>query len=77
MWKSKKSKEQFAFNAEKVFLAAGQPLESVFNYFQTTPMGLTSEEVEKDNPFSGRTRLYMKKGKSRSLCLPRPSLTLS
>ena len=31
MWKNKKSKTQFAFNAEKVFLAADQPLGSVFS----------------------------------------------
>lgn len=34
MWKDKKRKTQFAFNAEKVFLAAAQPLDAVFSYFQ-------------------------------------------
>ena len=63
MWKSKKSKEQFAFNAEKVFLAAGQPLESVFNYFQTTPMGLTSEEVEKRQSLFGKNEVVHEKRK--------------
>lgn len=63
MWKSKKSKEQFAFNAEKVFLAAGQSLESVFNYFQTTPMGLTSEEVEKRQSLFGKNEVVHEKRK--------------
>lgn len=63
MWKSKKSKEQFAFNAEKVFLAAGQPLESVFNYFQTTPMGLTSEEVEERQSLFGKNEVVHEKRK--------------
>lgn len=63
MWKRKKSKEQFAFNAEKVFLAAGQPLESVFNYFQTTPMGLTSEEVEKRQSLFGKNEVVHEKRK--------------
>ncbi len=55
MWKKKKRKEQFAFNAEKVFLAATQPLGSVFSYFQTSRIGLTADEVEhekKKNPLS-------------------------
>ena len=55
MWKSKKSKEQF--------LAAGQPLESVFNYFQTTPMGLTSEEVEKRQSLFGKNEVVHEKRK--------------
>lgn len=63
MWKRKKSKEQFAFNAEKVFLAAGQPLESVFNYCQTTPMGLTSEEVEKRQSLFGKNEVVHEKRK--------------
>lgn len=63
MWKRKKSKEQFAFNAEKVFLAAGQPLESVFNYFRTTPMGLTSEEVEKRQSLFGKNEVVHEKRK--------------
>jgi len=31
MWKDKKRKTQFAFNAEKVFLAAAQPLDAVLH----------------------------------------------
>ncbi|MCD8304991.1 MAG: magnesium-translocating P-type ATPase [Prevotellaceae bacterium] len=48
MWKKKqKSDHKIAFNAEKVFLAAGQPLDAVYNYFQTTKKGLSQEAVEK------------------------------
>lgn len=54
MWKKKKRKEQFAFNAEKVFLAATQPLGSVFSYFQTSRIGLTADEVEKRQSVYGR-----------------------
>ena len=46
MWKRRKSKETSTFNAEKVFLAATQPLNTVCNYFQTSKNGLTSEEIE-------------------------------
>lgn len=34
------------FNSENVFLAATQPLKSVYGYFETTRMGLSAEEVE-------------------------------
>lgn len=46
MWKKKIRNVQPAFNAEKIFLAAAQPVSAVFNYFQTTPRGLDQEEVE-------------------------------
>lgn len=46
MWK-KRSRTQFAFDAEKVFLAATQPLAAVYGYFRTTPSGLSSDEVER------------------------------
>lgn len=61
MWKNKKRKAQFAFNAEKVFLAAAQPLGSVFNYFQTTPLGLSSSEVEKRQSFYGKNEVEHEK----------------
>lgn len=56
----------FRFNAEKVFMAATQPLKSINSYFHTSNMGLTEKEVnerlatygkneisheEKKNPF--------------------------
>ncbi len=46
MLRKKKFGPNSAFNAEKVFLAASQPVGSVFNYFQTNPRGLSAEEVE-------------------------------
>ena len=46
MLRKKKIGPNSAFNAEKVFLAASQPVGSVFNYFQTNPRGLSTEEVE-------------------------------
>ncbi len=57
MWKNKKRKVQFAFNAEKVFLAATQPLGSVFSYFQTSRFGLTAEEVEKRQSLYGKNEV--------------------
>ena len=46
MLRKKKFGPNSAFNAEKVFLAASQPVGSVFNYFQSNPRGLSAEEVE-------------------------------
>jgi len=63
MWKKKKRKAQFAFNAEKVFLAAVQPHESVFNYFQTTSMGLSRAEVEKRQALFGKNEIVHEKKK--------------
>ena len=64
MWKNKKSKTQFAFNAEKVFLAAAQPLGSVFSYFQTTPMGISAEEVEERQSLYGKNEVEHEKKKN-------------
>ena len=63
MWKRKKSNEQFAFNAEKVFLAAAQPLESVFNYFRTTQFGLNEDEVEKRQSLFGKNEVVHERKK--------------
>ena len=64
--KQKSSKTPFRFNAEKVFLAATQPLKNVNSYFNTSSTGLTEKDVndrldrygkneitreEKKNPF--------------------------
>lgn len=46
MWKIRKNNRQIAFNAERVLRAAQAPLDTVFAYFQTTPLGLTNEKVE-------------------------------
>ena len=64
MWKKKKRTTPFAFNAEKVFLAAAQPLESVFNYFQTSRVGLDSEEVENRQSVYGMNEVAHEKKKN-------------
>ncbi|MCD8166205.1 MAG: magnesium-translocating P-type ATPase [Bacteroides sp.] len=49
MWnkmKRKKRAKAYPFNTEKVFLAATQPLKNVYTYFQTTPGGLTEEDIK-------------------------------
>ncbi|MCD7710190.1 MAG: magnesium-translocating P-type ATPase, partial [Porphyromonadaceae bacterium] len=63
MWK-KKQKPQLLFNAEKVFLAASQPLESVYSYFQTTKAGLSDEEVEKRQMLYGKNIIVHEKKKN-------------
>ncbi len=57
MSKKKKHDDRFSFNAEKVFLAAGQSLDSVYNYFQTTKSGLSAEEVEKRQALFGKNEV--------------------
>lgn len=64
MWKNKKHKTQFAFNSEKVFLAAAQPTDSVFGYFQTTSMGLSPEEVERRQSLYGKNEVEHEKKKN-------------
>lgn len=64
MWKKKKRTTPFAFNAEKVFLAAAQPLESVFNYFQTSRMGLDLEEVDQRQSVYGKNEVEHEKKKN-------------
>lgn len=43
--KHRKEKSPFRFNAEMVFMAATQPLKSINSYFNTSNLGLTSQEV--------------------------------
>lgn len=64
MWKDKERKTQFAFNAEKVFLAAAQPLDAVFSYFQTTPAGISVEEVEERQSLYGKNEVEHEKKKN-------------
>lgn len=62
MWKRKKETAT-PFNTERVFLAATQPLENVFNYFQTTPQGISSEEVETRTHQTGKNEILHEKRK--------------
>ena len=64
MWKKKTRKTQFAFNAEKVFLAAAQPLDTVWGYFQTTRSGLTGEEIENRQEVYGKNEVEHEKKKN-------------
>ena len=68
MWKRKKETAT-PFNTERVFLAATQPLENVFNYFQTTPQGISAEDLvahfrqggqEPEHTRPERTKYYTK-----------------
>lgn len=61
MWKKNKHKASFAFQAEKVFLAAVQPLGNVFNHFQTSPVGLDAEEVIKRQSVYGKNEVEHEK----------------
>lgn len=62
MWKRKKETAT-PFNTERVFLAATQPLENVFNYFQTTPQGISAEEVETRTHQTGKNEILHEKRK--------------
>ena len=62
MWKRKKETAT-PFNTERVFLAATQPLENVFNYFQTTPQGISTEEVETRTHQTGKNEILHEKRK--------------
>ncbi|MCD8319075.1 MAG: magnesium-translocating P-type ATPase, partial [Paraprevotella sp.] len=55
---------RYAFNAEKVFLAAGQTLEAVYSYFQTTPTGLDAHEVEKRQALFGKNEVVHEQKKN-------------
>ncbi len=55
---------RFSFNAEKVFLAAGQSLESVYSYFQTSRAGLSASEVEKRQSLFGKNEVEHEKKQS-------------
>ncbi len=54
MFGRKKHDSRFAFDAEKVFMASSQPLDSVYNYFETGKNGLEAEEVEKRHELYGK-----------------------
>lgn len=57
LWKKKKGATLAAFNAEKVFLAASQPLDAVYSYFQTQESGLTEYQVEKRQLHFGKNEI--------------------
>lgn len=57
MWKIKKNQGNLAFDAVRVGKVANEPLDSVFNYFQTTPDGLMPAEVEKRQALYGKNEI--------------------
>lgn len=63
-WKKTKSKTQYAFNSEKVFLASAQPIGSIFNYLQTSQLGLNQEEVEIRQSLYGKNEVEHEKKKN-------------
>ena len=63
MWK-KQDKTRFTFNAEKVFLAATQPLATAYGYFQTHPCGLSLKEVERRQSYYGKNEVEHEKRKN-------------
>lgn len=60
MWK-KTRKMKLEFNAERIFLASEQPITSVFNFFQTAPQGLDSEETTKRQSIYGKNEIEHEK----------------
>lgn len=60
----KRRNPNLAFNTERVFMAARQPLTSVFSYFQTTPEGLMAEEVEDRQRQYGKNEVQHEKRKN-------------
>lgn len=60
MWK-KTRKMKLEFNAERIFLASEQPITSVFNFFQTAPQGLDSEETIKRQSIYGKNEIEHEK----------------
>lgn len=60
MWK-KTRKMKLEFNAERIFLASERPITSVFNFFQTAPQGLDSEETTKRQSIYGKNEIEHEK----------------
>lgn len=63
MWKKKTLNTSVTFNAEKILLAASQPLTAVYTFFQTTPLGLQAEEVEERQALYGKNEVEHEKKK--------------
>ena len=63
MWK-RKNTPRFTFDAEKVFLAATQPLATAYGYFQTSPGGLPLKEVERRQAYYGKNEVEHEKRKN-------------
>lgn len=55
--RKKKNNQNLQFNAEKVFLAATQPVKLAYSYFQTTKYGLTDDEVKARQQLYGKNEV--------------------
>lgn len=55
--RKKKNNQNLQFNAERVFLAATQPLKLAYSYFQTTKYGLTDDEVKERQQLYGKNEV--------------------
>lgn len=55
--RKKKNNQNLQFNAEKVFLAATQPVKLAYSYFQTTKYGLTDDEVKVQQQLYGKNEV--------------------
>ena len=55
--RKKKNNQTLQFNAEKVFLAATQPVKLAYSYFQTTKYGLTDDEVKVRQQLYGKNEV--------------------
>lgn len=64
MWNTKKKRMQFAYNTERVFLAANQPLATIYRYFQTCRTGLSEKEIEKRLMLYGENEVVHEKRKT-------------
>lgn len=64
MWNTKKKRMQFAYNTERVFLAANQPLATIYRYFQTCRTGLSEKEIEKRLMLYGENEVVHEKRKA-------------
>lgn len=57
LWRKKTNVTAVTFNTEKVFLAATQSLKSAYAYFQTSPLGLSEEEVKEQERIYGANEI--------------------
>ena len=64
MWKKRKGNLVFAYDTARVFMAATQPLVSVYGFFQTSRIGLRAEEVERRRAVFGRNEVEHEKKKN-------------
>ena len=63
MWKKKKREQVVGFNAEKLFLAAAQPLSMLYSYCHTAPGGLHVSEVEHGRDRCSKNKMETRKEK--------------